>query len=620
MTLFTIPQLKRDIDVEIWGFDVETNKDGSFNFAYASKPYGESILFLKQEDAINWLSEKKLCRTFVTGMNLAYDFNSMFPIFNPERILGKTGNFISLRLAPSKKEKDDFIIVIDLGSFFQGIGLKDLAKKFKFEYIDIHDINHPNIKDACLSHAKSSAQILDYIRNICKELGFEVKLTAASTALRAFQVSFLQPYDQIFDKYRTKEKLHDMKCKSLMTYKGGACELFKKGEYHVTMIDVVSMYPTQMLKNIPDMNNFNELEEKDFNLFIKNNELNYLQGMALINMQIPDINIVPFIYQYMNDKAICKSGNFSGWLNFVDIRYCIKLGAKVEYLEIVTFKNKKSIFIDYINYFKDMKKIERLKPFAKLMLNSLYGKFAEKPHEENNFIEILEGEIFDIEQGYEDNGFKQKQISDNDKQLLDINGKKISKYDGKIYQYSHHKYLHRGGKDDESELMYPEHSYPLISSYITSYARNFLHETMKKLGYENIVYCDTDSIAFIGTIEEAKEKGVIIGSELGNYELKWTGIIDCVRPKVYRYKEDNTNNWKYVIKGVPKNNMEDFWINGFQTKFSRPRKYFTSIRTGKKINEWVKMEYIMRPCMQKRFFNKDGSSRPYNDKDIPQIV
>jgi len=637
MVLFRMQALKKIKEAEIYGFDVETNPDGSFNFASICTPAGKMQLFKSEDEAITWLTSEKPMRTFVTGLNLAYDFNSLFPRFNPERILGVTGNFISLAMCENKKNKDKYINVIELGAFFPGKSLKSLAEEFNFEYIDVHDIVHPDIEKACISHSRSAAQILNYLRNICNNLGFEIKLTAASNALRCFQVNFLDKTQVIHDKFISIAENEKLKEISLNTYKGGACEVFKKNERIVTMIDVISMYPTMMLKTLPDMNTGVKLLEKDFEWFITKNMINIYEGMALVNINIPDNLIIPpFLYQDMYNekgytKQVAKTGQIVGWLNFVDIRYCISLGCTIEYLEIITFKPKNSLFKNHVNHFftmKNDKSNQALKPFAKLMLNSLYGKFGEKPHIEINYIEIGDNESIDIEEHYEENGFKHEM---NEAPKIKQKQKSINKKEMKIYKYGNSRFMRKEKQcyaDKNETKLFPEHSYPLIASYITSYARQYLHETMTKIGHDKIVMCDTDSIAFEGTIEDAIKAGVSIGHELGDFELKWSGKIQCVRPKVYKYmnlnetvaKKEPVGIWQYVIKGVPKRYMKDFWNNGFKVILQKPRKYFTAIRTNKPINEWVTIEYHMNPCMQKRFFNNDGSSRAYNDNDKIQTI
>jgi hypothetical protein len=573
---------------KIIGFDVETSNEKGFEFAYDSN----GNRYSNQDEAIDFLSAQRREKIFVTGMNIAYDFNSLFPKFNPKRILNN-GKFITLDFEAKHGHRSRHIKALDIGNFIQGKKMSEIAKKFGFEYIDIHDINHPDIEKACFSHAKSEAEVIISIQKIAHSLGVEIQLTAPSTALKIFQTKFLRKEHQIYDNNNPESEIEEMKKISLQTYHGAATEVFKKGTRKITMLDVVSMYPYSMLKPLPDMNHFRRIKNKDdLKGFFETDMLNFGEGMAMVEMIIPDMVIPPFIYQTFHGKNVSKCGTFNGWLNFVDIRYCLKLGCKIKFLEIYYFSRVEDFFLDYINFFFELKKHPETKEFAKLMLNSLYGKFGQKFHEENNYELIDSDEInIDIEMNGEENGH-------------------IFKYDNCYFK-----------KVNSIDDTLPKHSYPLIASYITSYARVYLHETMMKIGADKIVYCDTDSIGYEGAIQDAINANVCIGSNIGNYELKWIGIIQALRPKMYRYIEANkAKRWEYVIKGVPKQYMKEFWTNGFKCFFSKPRKYFTAIRSGQKINEWIKFNYSSQPTAQKRIFENNGNSRALKDNDTLQIL
>lgn len=67
-------------------------------------------------------------------------------------------------------------------------------------------------------------------------------------------------------------------------------------------------------------------------------------------------------------------------------------------------------------------------------------------------------------------------------------------------------------KKDGEEVV--ECGYLPVGIFITSYARVFLLESINKIGMENFVYCDTDSIHFKGDIPD--------NLEMDDYEMgKW---------------------------------------------------------------------------------------------------
>jgi hypothetical protein len=132
---------------------------------------------------------------------------------------------------------------------------------------------------------------------------------------------------------------------------------------------------------------------------------------------------------------------------------------------------EKNVFESYVNYFYTQKaKAKEDGDIAKALhykniLNNLYGKFAQKQHNKISIVNRFD-DIFDI-------------IGD-DLELL-VNFTKLDESKGFV------EYMNKDTKQDFSSLS-------RFSSYITALGRTQLHETMQHIGYENVYYCDTDSI------------------------------------------------------------------------------------------------------------------------------
>jgi hypothetical protein len=117
-----------------------------------------------------------------------------------------------------------------------------------------------------------------------------------------------------------------------------------------------------------------------------------------------------------------------------------------------------------------------------------------------------------------------------------------------------------------------------IASFTTAYARCMLHRIMRHVGYENVLYTDTDSIIFVYESDEPKigksitcKNGnkIRIEANLGGLtdELDGDGFIDeftAHAPKTYAYnvlKPDGTTKKSVKSKGYKSNGVTEQVIN-----------------------------------------------------------
>ncbi len=156
----------------------------------------------------------------------------------------------------------------------------------------------------------------------------------------------------------------------------------------------------------------------------------------------------------------------------------------VEVLDAVAFRSKVGIMRDFIDdWYATKSKAgaegnKPLKAFAKLILNSLYGKFGTNP-------EHIGGEY----------------VFFND--LIRVKTSTV--------------------QTDERPLYLP------VALFTTAYARNEISELCNSIGWEHVVYTDTDSLHVIGLEAEECKRRIeacgyrIDGSELGalDFESRW---------------------------------------------------------------------------------------------------
>ncbi len=556
---------------EIWGFDTETDHPyGNMTIAWVTTPT-EQHFFNNPKLLAEFFMEAP-ANVWICGHNVAYDLNTLFPNYNPKR-MEWGGSFICAETYENSKT-----YFVDLFKFIQKKE-KEIAESFGVPYIDQHFNSDPDIVKACLSHAETARIVLTKIQDNYLNMGGQLKFTGSSSSFELFIRKYL-PYP-IFDSMKEskfKDGLTDDNIKTLCykAYHGGATEIFRRGQFaEVTMLDVVSMYPFQMFtKDMPDVRRW--MHSTDPKKFFK--ILDDYEGVICADFIVPDMLIAPFIYTFDKErnKVVSHTGRYVyQWVTFPEMRYILSLGGKVKKIrECVYFRRETNFFKPFIADMWKYKAVKETKSWAKLNMNGLSGKFGQRNLENSEYIEVEDLEEVNIEElyAYQDTYFKQETI-------------------------------------ESGELDFNTRSYPVIVAYITAYARIHLHSSMCRLGLENILYCDTDSIAVINKTPEELKETLTIGSDLGNFELQWSGTMELRGLKYYRYMEQNKDKWVYKIKGVPLKYAEEFWKTE-RVICEIPRKIRSAIRQHKKVNEWFKKPYVSKNIVDKRIFAADGTSQP----------
>lgn len=183
--------------------------------------------------------------------------------------------------------------------------------------------------------------------------------------------------------------------------------------------------------------------------------------------------------------------------------YELPLG--IEYIDGYCFKGSYGLFDDYIDTFMELKKVGTgaRKSTAKLMLNSLYGKFGTNPQKEERFLEFKDG-VFSTTNRNES---------------------------GAIVEYL------------SNSVYLP------MASFITAYAREVLLTAVNNV-FDRFLYCDTDSIHILGYEVPNIE---IHDKNLGAWKLEGK-FIDARYIGAKRYAElmvvDDETEWDIKCCGV----------------------------------------------------------------------
>jgi hypothetical protein len=318
-------------------------------------------------------------------------------------------------------------------------------------------------------------------------------------------------------------------------YYGGRTEVFTRGHFNnINYYDVNSLYPFCMKNDFPLPNSVKAISEENLSI---DNIIRY-HGVTTCQVVCPNIN-KPLLPYRMNNKLIFPRGKFTGTYNNIELRKALELGYTIKPLKQIIYTMTFRPFDEFITslYTERLKQKELKNPFelvCKILMNGLYGKFGTKKHESYQIIDTSFQTWEELKKAVGDNEFD---IKDN---MTII--KKVKRFNG-IY------------------------SFPILSSYVTSYARLLMYDYLEKY---NVIYMDTDSIATQDTIE---------GCDLTLGNMKCEGVFnDCIFIKPKMYKLGNT----IKIKGIRKSNNEDIInvINGLSVTKEKFSKLRESVRRG----------------------------------------
>jgi len=264
-------------------------------------------------------------------------------------------------------------------------------------------------------------------------------------------------------------------------------------------------------------------------------------------------------------RTIAGLGTWQGWIFSEEMDNAVKYGYKFEIIKGYKFK-KGNLFYDYVNDLYNLRlqypKGDPMNMIAKLLMNSLYGKFGMKD-------EMTKLEIFNNE-------------SDQDKsivsEIIDTYGTTvnyINEFGNYIIICRNYSPLYYNEKD---EIYHGSETNIAIASAITAYAR--IHMSYFKNNPDfKLYYSDTDN-----AVTDKPLPPHMIGTALGQVKLEH--IISkavFLAPKVYGLiTEDNEEIIK--VKGLSKDTIKNIKFADLeQLLIKDTSKVFTQEKTQKQL-------------------------------------
>lgn len=185
---------------------------------------------------------------------------------------------------------------------------------------------------------------------------------------------------------------------------------------------------------------------------------------------------------------------------------------ELTYVRGLKFRGRVGLFKEYIDYWMNIKETSTgaIRQLAKLMLNSLYGKFATNPNGRKRIPELDEDEIVS-------------------------------------FSYS---------DDDEREPVYTA-----MGSFITAYAREKTIRSGQAV-FHRFIYADTDSLHLVG--HDVPENLEIHPTKLGAWKHEAT-FIDSKFIRAKTYMETTEEGTKVTCAGMPDNVKERVTYDNFKS-------------------------------------------------------
>ena len=528
----------------IESFFEEIEKENAILYFHNLKFDGEFILYYLLKNGFKRIEDKKdkEDKTFITlisDMGLFYSIEIYFKV--NEKHTKKVVIYDSLKIIP--------------------LSVEDIPKSFGIEENKLHlDYNRVReygytLKDYEIRYIKNDVKIVALALRIMFNEDL-TKMTIGSNALANFRktkgnITFSRLFPSL-----DRELYEDLR----LAYKGGFTYLnpkyIEKENGETINLDVNSLYPSVMRYELmpygePKFYEGKYIEDKVYPLYIQRITCKF----EIKKDMIPTIQVKGKRFFMENEYLESSKGEVIALtLTNIDLKlfldhYEVK---DLKYWCGWKFKGMYGIFDEYIDYHireknnATLTKNKGKRQIHKLLLNSLYGKFATS-----------------------------------------------MKSQEKIPFLFNEKVLYSLGEEKEKEGLYIP-----IGAFITSYARNKTIRTsqaiktysINKYGVDMYIYSDTDSIKTLLGVEELKQFCEIDDVKLGAWKYEGTAIRSkFVRQKTYLEEFINKEGEKETIitcAGMPKTSHKYVKWSTFKRGFSCGGKLiFSHVKGGVKLIE-----------------------------------
>jgi len=535
------------------------DKQNGYKAFYNAEEFIEHIYKIESNlQEITVIKRKKevtvLDTLYIYAFNLEFDLSKILSEFRKKNIpfqIDFDKTLIINGVFHTAKIKDRNIVFCDLYPIV-GSSLDKAAKTFDLinHKLDITEFNKLKKDEYFKTVSPDDEMLLEYLKTdvlVTYELLMKViELsglaesdfikcpTVASLSMRIFRTNMPQDFKTICESYLYKRDEEFIR----KGYHGGRVEVFKnyiEDGYHY---DINSLYPSVMLdKEYPvgDCSTTKRVGESIGKNEILTNEIlfdwkriyDYNNFFYMIECEVtaPDTNI-GLLPIKKDSKLIFPVGTFIGiWTN-IELNYAISHGVTINKIfQMCHWRKKAKVFKNFVEKFKTMKEESTgaKRTFAKLIQNSLYGKFGM----------IRERIVYE-------NYKEEKRIRIEAKGGICARVYTVLKQD--LIKYT--------------KFFVADYIKPQFSVFVTAYSRIELLNTMlqcEKMGAQ-VYYCDTDSLV----IDKPLPESICSFKEYGKWKLERKvkkGFY--LLPKLYAEIDEETEEEVLKSKGIIQQHMKN---------------------------------------------------------------
>lgn len=374
----------------------------------------------------------------------------------------------------------------------------------------------------------------EYLAFVVKHNMGEFKYTAASQAFTCFRRRFLTEKILHYDQPEFNAYIR-------AAYFGGRVECGRLGslaDSGYTRIDINSLYPYVMSTN---------RYPTKFRQWCRNPNLKYLRKRAQDSGCVAECLVAtdePIYAIQRNGSTVFPTGTFTARLCTGTLQIALERGHVRSCSQLATFDTR-DLFSGFVGYFYPLKARYRAAGMAiwtgtvKGILNKLYGKFGERHDHVIWEGDGDDGDLYahpclvpaaDVPDG--DAKFNWRYVAEKETGELHVAATERS--------CMGRKWITAGYKEGTS-------SAPAIAAHVTDYGRAHLWLLIEKLGLENMLYCDTDSLIF-----ESQHLDKLLG-EINAEEIGKLRILGEATSLEIRGCKNYTFGGEDIIAGKPKN-------------------------------------------------------------------
>ena len=506
----------------------------------------EPLWFTKPSDMFDWIvkfvrqRKKEGHNCYIYGHKHSYDLYAY-----AQDNLQRTDLIQLKNQEPLLAVLEETGFLLDTRSFFKS-KLEDVGRLIELPKgempLEVESIEE--LKPYLLRDVEIVLKSMKLIRNQMAKLGIRPKkmLTAGQLAMTFFKTWCRKkkyngiPYSAYLYRKGTihRSRYHSFIRKAL---RGARCECFKQGIFKdITIIDINSLYPHVMAHEMrmPDL--LTEKFIKDPEVFYPREEILEKIGVAKATVKFPKTNLGYLPVRYKNGIFFPHSTEVTGYWTTFELNRALEEGYEIEKIhDVVVYRDLPfNPFKDFIEELYNLRK-KSDKVFGhvvKLLMNSLAGKFAQyRPEKERTICHReeeseMEEQGFEVETDYGENYMMVKNL-----------GKKVPKF-----------------------------AHPIITILVKAYSRDILYKNLKKIPFDDLLYCDTDALAFTGNHLHKFD----IGPELGQFKIEYEKKIgEFVREKIYRIIDKDGEELKIVYAGVTNRELSQDQLWGKEAILNR---------------------------------------------------